>query len=82
MVRCRPLEISDRRSVDTADLAMYRHRCSSFLRSCTLKPTLDLRSIFKGVLADHLDIDSAFLDRKVFPDSGSTAVMDDLIRET
>jgi len=47
-----------------------------------LKPTLDLRSIFKGVLADHLDIDSAFLDQKVFPDSGSIAVMDGLIRKT
>jgi uncharacterized protein (DUF1501 family) len=33
-------------------------------------PTLDMRGLFKGVLADHLAIDRAQLDTVVFPDSG------------
>ncbi|MEW6392479.1 MAG: DUF1501 domain-containing protein [Pseudomonadota bacterium] len=32
-------------------------------------PTLDMRSLFKGVLADHLGVDRAMLETKVFPDS-------------
>lgn len=32
-------------------------------------PTLDMRGLFKGVLADHMGVDRALLDRKIFPDS-------------
>lgn len=32
-------------------------------------PTLDMRGLFKGVLADHLGLDRAALDAAVFPDS-------------
>ena len=35
-----------------------------------LKPTMDLRSVLKGVLKDHLRLDEAVLASKVFPESG------------
>jgi uncharacterized protein (DUF1501 family) len=35
------------------------------------RPTLDMRGLFKGVLADHLGLDRAALDATVFPDSAS-----------
>jgi uncharacterized protein (DUF1501 family) len=38
-----------------------------------LAPTLDIRSVFKGVLRDHLGLDRAALDARVFPDSGAEA---------
>lgn len=36
-------------------------------------PTLDMRGLFKGVLADQLGIDRRALDSTVFPDSGAVA---------
>ena len=45
-----------------------------------LKPTADLRSVFKSVLVDHLGVDSAFVEREVFPESGSARLIDGLIR--
>lgn len=44
-----------------------------------LLPTTDLRSVFKGVLTDHLEIAPAFIDREVFPDSGTAKPLRDLI---
>ena len=38
-----------------------------------LAPTLDVRSVFKGLLRDHLGVDRAALDRLVFPDSATEA---------
>ena len=38
-----------------------------------LAPTLDVRSVFKGVLRDHLGVDRAALDAQVFPGSGAEA---------
>ena len=32
-------------------------------------PTMDMRSLLKGVLAEHLAVDRAALDAAVFPDS-------------
>lgn len=32
-------------------------------------PTLDMRSLFKGVLIEHMGVDRAVLETKVFPDS-------------
>ncbi|MEO8114464.1 MAG: DUF1501 domain-containing protein [Phenylobacterium sp.] len=32
-------------------------------------PTLDMRGLFKGVLAEHMGVDRAALDATVFPDS-------------
>lgn len=38
-----------------------------------LAPTLDVRSVFKGVLRDHLGADRAALDARVFPGSAAEA---------
>jgi uncharacterized protein (DUF1501 family) len=45
-----------------------------------LKPTTDLRAMMKGVLADHLGVPLAALDREVFPDSAGVKPMRDLLR--
>ena len=45
-----------------------------------LMPTTDARSVFKGVLTDHLGIPDTMLGRSVFPDSAAAPVMRDLIR--
>ena len=44
-----------------------------------LYPTGDIRSLFKGVLVQHLGLDQAFVDRSVFPDSRSVDMLDDLV---
>ena len=45
-----------------------------------LAPSLDIRSVFKGLLRDHVGIDRAALDRTVFPDSATEApALDGLI---
>lgn len=45
-----------------------------------LAPTLDIRSVFKGVLRDHMGLDRAALDARVFPGSAAEApTMDGLI---
>jgi uncharacterized protein (DUF1501 family) len=41
-------------------------------------PTLDMRSLFKGVLAAHLGIERAALDTVVFPDSAKAGPVDNL----
>lgn len=38
-----------------------------------LAPTLDVRSVFKGVLRDHMGVDRAALDGRVFPGSAAEA---------
>ncbi|MBU1384650.1 MAG: DUF1501 domain-containing protein [Alphaproteobacteria bacterium] len=46
-----------------------------------LAPTLDIRSVFKGVLRDHLGVDRAALDARVFPGSAAEAPpLDHLVR--
>jgi uncharacterized protein (DUF1501 family) len=45
-----------------------------------LKPTRDLRSVFKGVLAGHLGATERDLETKVFPDSRNAAPLEGLIR--
>lgn len=47
-----------------------------------LKPTADSRSLFKGILADHLQISDSVLERTVFPDSAAAKPMRDLTRKT
>lgn len=44
-----------------------------------LKPTLDLRAAFKGVLAEQLGVGEAALERLVFPDSGGVRPVEGLI---
>ena len=44
-----------------------------------LKPTLDMRSVLKGVLADHLHVPTVALESEVFPDSKSARPLPDLV---
>lgn len=45
-----------------------------------LAPTLDLRSVFKGVLASHMDVSESQLESTVFPDSRAAKPMEKLLR--
>jgi uncharacterized protein (DUF1501 family) len=45
-----------------------------------LKPTLDLRSVFKCVLDEHLHIDAATSATRIFPDSREARPLRGLIR--
>jgi uncharacterized protein (DUF1501 family) len=45
-----------------------------------LMPTLDLRSVLKGVLEEHLLISARALDTTVFPDSGAAKALGGLVR--
>ncbi len=44
-----------------------------------LKPTIDLRAVFKGILIEHLGAEIAQLNRDVFPDSAHIAPLEGLI---
>ncbi len=50
-------------------------------QSRDLKPTLDLRSVCKGVLLSHLGVSAAFLETHVFPQSAAAAPLDGLVRK-
>jgi uncharacterized protein (DUF1501 family) len=45
-----------------------------------LKPTLDMRSVMKGVLAEHLRVPTAALESDVFPDSAKVRGLSGLFR--
>lgn len=45
-----------------------------------LAPTLDLRCVFKGVLAEHLGVPARALDASVFPESAAAKPLRGLIR--
>ena len=45
-----------------------------------LQPTLDLRSVFKGILAEHLQLPESYIDRSVFPESAKARPLRDLVR--
>jgi uncharacterized protein (DUF1501 family) len=45
-----------------------------------LRPTTDLRAIFKGVLADHLNVSTAALNTEAFPDSSNVRATQGLLR--
>ncbi|MBO9560578.1 MAG: DUF1501 domain-containing protein [Caulobacter sp.] len=44
-----------------------------------VRPTLDMRGLFKGVLAEHMGVDRAALDAKVFPDSADAKAVTGLV---
>lgn len=44
-----------------------------------LNPTLDIRSVIKGVLSDHLQVPTSALESTVFPDSTSAKPLSDLV---
>jgi uncharacterized protein (DUF1501 family) len=52
----------------------------ALLENRDLRPTLDLRSVFKGVLGEHLRIDTATLSGRVFPDSAGAHALQGLMR--
>jgi uncharacterized protein (DUF1501 family) len=45
-----------------------------------LAPTLDLRSVFKGVMSEHLGVSARTLEDSVFPDSSSARPLRGLMR--
>jgi len=45
-----------------------------------LRPTLDLRSVFKAVLDEHLHVDAKTLSGRIFPDSAGARPLQGLIR--
>jgi uncharacterized protein (DUF1501 family) len=45
-----------------------------------LKPTLDLRSVFKTALDEHMHVDANTLAKRVFPDSSGARPLSGLIR--
>ena len=45
-----------------------------------LKPTTDTRAVFKGRLIEHLGIDAAFVEARVFPDSRRVRPLEGLTR--
>ena len=47
-----------------------------------LMPTTDVRSIFKGILADHMGVSESDLETQVFPDSRKASPVPNLIRST
>lgn len=52
----------------------------SLLDNRDLLPTLDLRSVFKGVLDEHMRVDAKSLAKRVFPDSSGARPLQGLIR--
>ena len=53
---------------------------SALLDGRDLRPTLDLRSVFKTVLSEHLRVDTKSLNARVFPDSSAARPLQGLIR--
>jgi uncharacterized protein (DUF1501 family) len=53
---------------------------SSLYQQRDLRPTLDVRSVMKSVLHDHLQIAKATLDGEVFPDSKGAGYLPNLMR--
>ncbi|MCA2013561.1 DUF1501 domain-containing protein [Cereibacter sphaeroides] len=44
-----------------------------------LRPVMDIRSVFKGVLSTHLGVEPDLLAQTVFPDSGAIAPLEGLV---
>jgi uncharacterized protein (DUF1501 family) len=55
-------------------------RRTALLDNRDLKPTLDLRSVFKSVLDEHMHVDANTLAKRVFPDSSGARPLSGLIR--
>jgi uncharacterized protein (DUF1501 family) len=53
---------------------------AALLDSRDLRPTLDLRSVFKAVLDEHLRVDARTLATRIFPDSSGARPLQGLIR--
>jgi len=55
-------------------------RPTALLDHRDLKPTLDLRSVFKAVLDEHMHVDANTLAKRVFPDSSGARPLQGLLR--
>jgi len=53
---------------------------TALLDNRDLRPTLDLRSVFKAVLDEHMHVDANTLAKRVFPDSSGARPLQGLIR--
>ncbi|HME41139.1 MAG TPA: DUF1501 domain-containing protein [Steroidobacteraceae bacterium] len=53
---------------------------TALLDNRDLRPTLDLRSVFKAVLNEHMRVDARALATRVFPDSNGARPLQGLIR--
>jgi uncharacterized protein (DUF1501 family) len=53
---------------------------SALLDNRDLRPTLDLRSVFKAVLDEHMHVDAKTLATRIFPDSRGARPLQGLIR--
>jgi uncharacterized protein (DUF1501 family) len=53
---------------------------SNLYQGRDLKPTLDLRSVCKGVLGEHMSVNEARLETAIFPDSRAAKPLEGLIR--
>ena len=53
---------------------------AALLDNRDLRPTMDLRSVFKAVLDEHLHVDANTLAKRVFPDSSGARPLQGLIR--
>jgi uncharacterized protein (DUF1501 family) len=53
---------------------------TALLDNRDLRPTLDLRSVFKAVLDEHLHVDAKTIAAKVFPDSNGARPLQGLMR--
>jgi uncharacterized protein (DUF1501 family) len=52
----------------------------ALLDSRDLRPTLDLRSVFKGVLDEHMRVDAKSLATQIFPDCSGARPLQGLMR--
>jgi uncharacterized protein (DUF1501 family) len=55
-------------------------RQGALLDDRDLRPTLDLRSVFKAVLDEHMHVDARTLSTRVFPDSSGARPLQGLMR--
>jgi uncharacterized protein (DUF1501 family) len=53
---------------------------TALLDNRDLRPTLDLRSVFKAVLDEHMHVDARTLATRIFPDSSGARPLQGLIR--
>jgi hypothetical protein len=64
----------------TNHFAISADKGATLFEDRDLRPTIDLRSIFNGVLDEHLDINAGTLSTRIFPASRGARPLQGLIR--
>ena len=54
-------------------------KASALYENRDVNPTLDMRGLFKGVLAEHMGVDRAALDNTIFPSSAAARPVQGLV---